>query len=260
MKKTIYLTILTIATVICIIVGSCYHIIGWGSGFLHSLPFISWGDDSYDSADHGSSEKTEELGEFQKLDIQTSVMDVTVTTGTNYSISYNCSNNLVPVYEVKDGVLTVTQKGKHIWSWNNNHCDMKITVPADTKLDQCKISSSVGDIDISGLHADTFSTSASVGDIHITDSELTNSDLSTSTGDIDMKGITFSTMIITSSVGDVDLNADNSLSDYEMNLTTSVGNVEINNRKQGKNYSNNGSSNNELTVHASTGDVTVNYN
>lgn len=259
MKKTLYLTVLTIVTVICIIAGSCYHIIGWGTNFIHSIPFISFNSDNYNDSEHGSSQKTEEVGEFQKLDIQTNVMDVTIGTGTTYSISYNCTNSLIPIYEVKDGTLTITQKGSHTWSWGNNHCDMKITVPADAKLDQCKITSKVGDIDVSNLHAGTFTTNASVGDVDITDSELTNGDVSSSTGDINMKGITFDTMTITSSVGDVNFQSNSNLADYEMDLGTSVGDVEVNNRDQGKNYSNNGSSNNELTINASTGDVNVEY-
>lgn len=259
MKKTLYLTILTIVTVICIIAGSCYHIIGWGSNFIHSLPFISFNSDNYNDSDHGSSQKNEEVGEFQKLTIDTNVMDVTITTGTNYSVSYDCTNNLIPTYEVRDGELTVTQKGNHSWSWGNNHCDLKITVPADVKLDQCKITSNVGDIDVSGLHANTFTTNASVGDVTISDSELTNGDISSSTGDVDMKGITFDTLTITSSVGDVDFKTNSNLSDYEMHLGTSVGDVEVNNQNQGKNFSQNGDSKNELSINASTGDVNVEY-
>lgn len=33
MKKNVYLIILTLVTVICIIGGTCYHLVGWGVPF-----------------------------------------------------------------------------------------------------------------------------------------------------------------------------------------------------------------------------------
>lgn len=41
MKKNIYLTILTIVTVLCIIGGTCYHVIGWGVSLQSALYLFS---------------------------------------------------------------------------------------------------------------------------------------------------------------------------------------------------------------------------
>ena len=49
MKKNVYLIILTLVTVICIIGGTCYHLVGWGVSFLSHLPFASFYSDSDDT-------------------------------------------------------------------------------------------------------------------------------------------------------------------------------------------------------------------
>ena len=62
MKKNVYLIILTLVTVICIIGGTCYHLVGWGVSFLSHLPFASFYSDSDDteSSDDTEGEDTED--------------------------------------------------------------------------------------------------------------------------------------------------------------------------------------------------------
>lgn len=54
MKKNVYLIILTLVTVICIIGGTCYHLVGWGVSFLSHLPFASFYSDSDDTESSGT--------------------------------------------------------------------------------------------------------------------------------------------------------------------------------------------------------------
>ena len=110
MKKNIYLTILTIVTVLCIIGGTCYHVIGWGVSLAeHFVPFFK--SQQEETSTKQSSADNTKLDAFSNISVDVKVMDLTLTKGSDFSISYSASEKLVPEYDVDDGTLVLTQKG-----------------------------------------------------------------------------------------------------------------------------------------------------
>ena len=83
MKKNVYLIILTLVTVICIIGGTCYHLVGWGVSFLSHLPFVSFYSDSDDTESSGTtlSTGTVSLPSFNTVKIDSKVMNLSIEKG-----------------------------------------------------------------------------------------------------------------------------------------------------------------------------------
>ena len=100
MKKNIYLTILTIVTVACIIFGSLYHIIGFGSEIADylSLPFF----EEKESANNSMNTDTLTPEAFTCIKGDFSVIDLTICPGSSYKISYNGNKKFAPEYSVTD--------------------------------------------------------------------------------------------------------------------------------------------------------------
>ena len=89
MTKNIYLTILTLITCLCIVIG-CWR-------------YIFSADKNNDSITD-----TQSVDAFHTLMADTNVMDVIVTTGDTYSVSYTCKSNLTPEIIQKNDKLTLT--------------------------------------------------------------------------------------------------------------------------------------------------------
>lgn len=246
MTKNIYLTILTLITCLCIAIG-CWR-------------YIFSADKNNDSITD-----TQSVDAFHTLTADTNVMDVIVTTGDTYSVSYTCNSNLTPEIIQKNDTLTIKQTKKSGFSWffggfsGNKSCKVTITIPADETLDLLTIDSSVGDVQISDITAKTAEFNLSVGDIKIVHSKIDDCKFDCSTGDIELTDVTFSKLDADVSVGDININSDIDLDDYAFDIHTSVGDIKINGKNEGSSYSSKGDSDKKIKIDGSTGDVKIDY-
>ncbi len=258
MKKNIYLTVLSVITIICMIVG-CLRIIGkLGSNWFH------W--DSYsgstDDQELGTDANAQELEAFTNIDLDVNVLDVTIVYGDQYTIAYDCDKRYIPQYQVKDDTLYVKQSSSTNWnlfSLDNAKCEMTITLPKDTQLDNLNMQVDVGDVKINGIKATSTTMDADVGDVDIDNANMGDADFSMSTGDISLDQVTFTNLKINASVGDVEISTTTSLAGYRMDLSTSVGEIEINGQDYDDDYENAGTGAGDVTVNNSTGDIEVKY-
>lgn len=257
MKKNIYLTVLTIVTVICVIVGSCYHLIGWG------VSLAEWFNRSvfHKQTENAGNLMTDtvNLDAFSNITADINVMDFTLTEGSDFSISYSASKKLVPEYEVKNNTLTLKQKdikGNQFPGTGNKKCTVIITVP--DSLQTVQIDANVGDVDLDGISAKSLILDANVGDVDVTDCSFEQVKADASVGDVDFENSSFQSMDISADVGDVSVSADG-LSDYRMELSTDIGEVGVNGRSYRKNYAHSGDSDCKLIIDNSTGDIEVSY-
>lgn len=259
MKKTLYLAILAGITTICIIVGSIYHISGWfgmgwfgGNGIIENI--FSFVDDNDSERDRSKVTYSDDLEEFDKIDIDTSVMDITINTGNSYHIEYNCKAYLKPDISVKGKTFTLYQPSVKWWG-RNNKCSMTLTVPSGAVLDNMDISSDVGDIKIYNTGSENISVDADVGNItlescvfessdiegdvgnvKINSSNLGNSNIETDTGNINIDSCEFKDIDIYDDVGNITLNTNVDLTNYEIDLSTDMGSIKYKGEKQKKYY------------------------
>ena len=281
MKKNVYLIILTIVTVICIIGGTCYHLVGWGVSFLSHLPFASFYSDSDDTESSGTtlSTGTVSLPSFNTVKIDSKVMNLSIEKGDDYSIQCDSTEKLNPKYEIKDKTLIVSQKQKikiHNFM-NTQKCSVHITIPEDTTLELINIDGATGDISLSNLDVTTLKIDNSVGDVKmdnckiasigidtstgdvkLNDCEANEIDVDTSVGDTVLKDIIFEKLYVDGSVGDVKVSSPKDLSDYAYDLDTSIGDVSINGVSHKKEYQQKGTSG-KITVDNSKGDISITY-
>ena len=220
-KRTIYLTILTIVTIVCAIIGLLIHIVfptgNWVRRFI---------DEDYNVSRFKDATTYEELDAFHNIDLDLRVSDVSIVYGKTYGINYTASEEKwIPTYEVKNDTLYVKQNvEKSSLKSVSNSCKIQITLPRDTSLSSIQGKNDVGDFDIENVSA---------FDI--------NYDLSV--GDIDMDNISFETATLTSSVGDIDIECSKSLKGYSMDLSCET----------------NGNSNQKRAVATNTGDIEIDY-
>lgn len=257
MKKNVYLTILVIITVICVIGGTCYHVIGFGLSFMDKLDLPIFSSSQKSSAGKVVDSEVISLDDFTTLEADVSIMDLTVQSGESFSLKYSGNQKLIPSYEVKDGTLTLKQTGNYSNIWGNKKCSVTITIP--DKLTLVNIASDVGDIDLDNIEIDTLYLSADVGDIDITGCILAIAEVTADVGDIDLERCSFNELNVSNDVGDVDVDSSVSLSTFYMDLKTDIGEVEINDQNQRKSYTQNGSGDGKLTIQNSTGDIEVTY-
>lgn len=281
MKKNVYLIILTLVTVICIIGGTCYHLVGWGVSFLSHLPFAYFYSDSDDTESSGTtiSTGTVSLPSFNTVKIDSKVMNLSIEKGDDYSIQCDADEKLNPKYEIKDNTLIVSQKQKikvHNFM-KNPKCSVHITIPEDTTLELINIDGATGDISLSNLDVTTLKIDNSVGDVKmdnckiasigidtstgdvkLNDCEANEIDVDTSVGDTVIKDNIFEKLYVDGSVGDVKVSSSKDLSDYAYDLDTSIGDVSINGVSHKKEYQQKGTGG-KITVDNSTGDISITY-
>lgn len=257
MKKKIYLTVLTLVTVLCIIFGSIYHLAPIArDGFLSMLPIFS----NSESQNAGSLKNSESipLDAFSKIDINTDVASITICTGDDYSICYQANEKLIPTYKVQNNVLKVTQEFHFKNVFNNSKCRITITVPAQTSLDAVDITNNVGDIIINDIISEKLTTDSNVGDQSIEQCDISRIKMDSSVGDTDIKNCSFSFIDIDGDVGDVCIRSNHDLSQFEIDLDTSVGDVSVNRNDYKHNYTQKGNEG-SIRVDNSTGDISLIY-
>lgn len=247
--KAVYLSIISFVTVICIVMGWCYHAYQWGGGI---FSIFSW----YDS---GKTELLDngELGNFSGISVKSDVMDVTVEQGDGYSISYKSSREILPEYEIEDGVLTVSQK-KHKWKWNAHYtCKVTITVPHTASLEAITLDSDCGNMQLNNIRCNSLHAKADVGDVKVRDSFVGDVVVTADVGTTKFEDCTFSSMRITSDVGDVKVIGTGDLSGYGMDLYADVGSVKVNGEKQRSSYYREGDGTGQIKISSDCGSIHV---
>lgn len=259
MNKQLYLIILTVVTVVCILFGSCYHIIGWGASFVRKfLPILQ--DETIGSWEISDSTESDnfQLDDFNSISVDASVMSLTIHPGERASVTYRCSKNLEPHFEVKDGILYIKQE--KISRFGNKKCNVTLTVPSGVSYCEIGIDVAVGDIEIENLEGERLGIDANVGDIDLTNLSFADIELDSNVSDVDIENCRFDQLKAESNVGDIDVESTEDLSDYTINLDTSIGSVSCNNRSYRRSYTQKGTSGKSITIDTNTGDIDLEYN
>lgn len=211
MKKNVYLTIITIVTIACIIIGTFSHVIFGLGGFIKYVVTDKYEIlNNSDISDESYSDSNISLDAFKNIVIDTDVIDITVVSGDSFSYSLNCNKKLTPSISVSNDTLNITQGGIrniNIFGLHQNFkCKMKLTVPSGTTLNSANITSDVGNIKISNV-------------------SFSNMTISTDVGNIDISGITFDKLKITSDVGNINMSDIDGINACDMNIASDIGKI-----------------------------------
>lgn len=216
----------------------------WNWRFNFSDFKIHTGSDNY-------IKETKTLEAFDKLIIDTSTIDINITKGNEYSITYFVPEDRKPEISSKNGVTTINfEKDNSItfldFSFMFNHEEnsyVNITIPDSEAVKVIDITSSTADIKISSLSIDG-KISTSTGDIRLEKNKMGDMGFSVSTGDIYIDNCSIDSLETKASTGEVKLT--NSIITGKYTSKTSTGDVTIS-----------GSELDGFTLSGSTSDVTV---
>lgn len=210
MKKNVYLTIITIVTIACIIIGTFSHVIFGLGGFIKYVVTDKYEIlNNSDMSDESYSDSNISLDAFKNIVIDTDVIDITVVSGDSFSYSLNCNKKLTPSISVANDTLNITQgriRSVNIFGFHNVKCKMKVTVPSGTTLNSADIKSDVGNIKINNVN-------------------FTNMAISTDVGNIDLSSIKFDKLKISSDVGNINISDIDGIDACDINIASDIGTI-----------------------------------
>lgn len=276
MKKTKYLAILAIVTVICIIIGTVIHITHWfGYGFSNLFSFVS-----STKLDHSRVTYSENISEFNEIEIEASVMSITIKPGDSYSLTYDCVKYLEPDFKVKGNKFTLSQPSVPHFGGSNNKCNMTLTIPAGIVLNNIDILSDIGNIKINDSNSSNIKLESDIGNITLENCKFENSEiqcdigniklntcslgdseLENDTGNINVSECEFEDLDAYNDVGNVEFKTSLTLDNYDIDLLTDIGTIKFNGEKQKKHFSQKASNTSdayELNIETDIGNIIFN--
>lgn len=261
MGKKIYISILTLVTLLCIGVGIYWQYTG-----------------SFSSHGEIVNEQVA-LDEFTSLTVNGDIMDFTLKTGTDYKLTYSCSQNLEPVVRNQQGHVTLSQKSQQIWfSLHNQNCKVTLEIPTDACLDNLDVELDLGTLTLRDIQADRAELEADTGNITLSDctlqtlkteddlgnvsadhSYLGNATLEADTGNVTLSSCDFANLTARSDLGNVKIDSVKDLNDYSIDAKCDLGDISIHDTKQGSTHMVNGTGPYKLVLRADTGNIRVDW-
>lgn len=251
MKKNIYLTTIWVITIFAIIAGTLYYTSDWGEEFFGKLGIKTPGH---------SQHFEETIDTFEKISFDVDLSEIEIRTGNDYRISYKCTENLIPEYEVKNGILQVTQtsKNSHFPKRNgNDNCTIIITIPQDASLLDITGYCDLGDVELSNLTVDNISITCNLGEASLSNVSATTITCDCDLGSCEIDDCYFDNLTINNNLGSVEVNGNISLTDYTMKLSASMGGIEINDKDYRSSYEQKGDKDKTITISCDMGSIEI---
>lgn len=245
MKNTgvkIYITILSIITVICIIFGSVYHIGGTVSKWLINPIFhISLFDEKGES-DSLMTTYDDPDDPVERIEIDGNVFNLTVTQGNSVSVAYDGIDKLKPEVKLKNGTLSIKQpkKNVNIKNLSDVKCDLTITVPKEG-INAMSVSLDMGNIDMTGVIIGRLDIDADMGNIEGSALTVQNASFDADMGNIKIKSFDFKDLSANADMGNIQISTDKDLSGYDIELSAKLGRVSYNGQNYPSEYKQSGS-------------------
>jgi hypothetical protein len=271
-KKTVYLSILTIVTVVCIAAGICYHII---SGTIGKL----FGGSGTNQTSSGSrADDKEILDDFDVIRLNVAAAEVFLESGSEFSIAYNGSEEYRPQYSVENRALTVKSGNKKVHIGTKLESTITITVPEDAVLDKIDLSVNAGNMEIRGADAKditidldagnvevyngtytTVSADVDAGNLTFENCVLTSAEMDTDMGNIELKSCAFDTLEAEADMGNIEVRSSQSLDDYDIQLETDLGSITVNGQSYSGGYHATGSGTKRVEISVNMGNAELTY-
>lgn len=271
MKKAVYLTLLTIVTIICILFGVFYHVLGRIAG--NGFRIFTKGYYSSEQCDF-----SEQIDEFTSIQMDIAAAEVMIEKGDAFSIAYEGIEDLKPQYSVDNKVLNVKSSTKGIHFTTSIVCKLTVTIPEGTKLNGVVFDIDAGNLEAYGLNADKLEIDVDAGNVEVYDAacdrvtidvdagnvifkdgELGSVEASADMGNIEFKSCAFDILEAEADMGNVEVHSSQSLEDYSMNIDVDLGNVDVNGHDYSGGYTSAGDSDHRIDITVSLGNAEITY-
>lgn len=215
-------------------VGLLMTAVGYFTGGIRGMDDMS---ERYSWINSGKAEMTslslrDSAGADVKFDsvAVTGDMNVTFISGDNAdtTLTYD-KNSQQPVFEVRDGVLTVDAREINDTALINlgggdRTPYLTVCVPAGERLERADIDTSYGDVEMKGISVETVKISAGYGDVDMSDVSYGNMEIIADYGDVTGSAVVSGGLIIRADYGDVNLRGEIS---GDTDITVDYGDVDI---------------------------------
>lgn len=202
-------------------------------------------------------EVKEELSSFTSVDAKVDMSDIKLVKCDKYQIEINhCVPQEKIHYNVENNRLIITTElNNNAISQPNLNCHNKITVYAP-QIDIIKLSSNAGDVMLDSQKTNELSININSGDIRIENSSIKNSNISTNCGDISILNTKIKDVNASAKTGDANIDL---LEQCNLKLIVKGGTIKVDDEEYEKEYINNVSSDNNVNVQVSCGDINVKH-
>ncbi len=192
--------------------------------------------------------KEEDLGVFNKFDIDLTIADLEFKKANEVKVVVNETKYDTHDVSVADGTLLIKGKNtrkwyEHLFNWNwFDKVSVTVYMP-EGEYDALKVESSTGDIVVpADFTFASFEAKASTGNITSKAKVTNNVDIKVSTGNVSLESVTAKNITVNSSTGNINLK-NNTVSE-KINIDSDTGNIRLDNVTCNDYYS-----------HSDTGDV-----
>lgn len=235
MKKTIYLIIIGIITLLCITIGIFKSSNNGKYNWKKNIK-VSWDSEEFEN----EKEYSKALEEFTEIDIDARILAVEIERAEKYwaYASYN-KDFLEPKIRIQNGKLSIKQASTNGPNMGSNNAFLRLSVPYDVDLESIYINVNVGEIDIDKISSDKIKIKNNVGQIDVTNCE-------------------FSKLNADTNVGELNVSVPDNLSTYNIKADTNVGAIEIGGKNYKKSYTQKGNESKKIELKTNVGEISVN--
>lgn len=249
MKKTIFYIVLGVITVAAIIFG-VYRNVGFtrpASFFGRVITYPFYDDEDKDAkreskffGKYGTYKDEQTFDDIDEIKIHADVMSLTIESGSENKISYECNNDgFIPEINVRNGKLVVNQKGIRVnFGASTYKCKLCITLKDTSKIDYLDINSDVGDIFIEGVSLTKLNVNQDVGNLILSGLDLEKGKVNTDVGNIEIRNL-------------------KEIDAFDMDVSCSIGSVSYKGKRTKKNFHQKGNDIRSLTINCDVGDIDI---
>lgn len=218
------------------------------------------------------------VGEYKnidKIDIDSVSSNIIIKPGNEFKVEANNLKNRLSSNEM-NGTLRI--KEEKAWFWNsNNQGSITIYVPIGITLNELKIDSGAGKIEIENINVDEFDLEQGAGVVEIEKSKFNKTNIDGGAGEIKIKNSTLNNLKMDAGIGKIDVEAEitgnskidcgigdmritllGNEEDYDIRAEKGIGNIQINNKRQ-ENDVTYGSGKNKIKLEGGVGNIEVNF-
>jgi len=273
-NKKIYITILTIVTIVCVLFGIVLHVVV--PMFTHKNAFTFWGNGNVISEEYTLPSEATEISDIA---FDGAAISINIRTSSNVDgivCTYEGYDELMPEMNYEDGELSFSQhpNGRNR-TGNIESPVLTITVNPDCTLDSLSLNIDAGDVTIRDISINKITGDLDAGNIEVYNSTISSFNVDCDAGNVQLNGgsidslfveldagnfevydITFTSLNGSCDMGNIEIH-DVDASAYSIDAEIDLGELTVDGSSCGSNYHSNVDSDCSIVASASMGQIYI---
>ncbi|WP_054743028.1 HAAS signaling domain-containing protein [Cellulosilyticum ruminicola] len=199
------------------------------------------------------------VDEFNKIDLNLDMMDVTIKTGDAYKVQIHYYSNDKMTYGVNNKVLKCVQKNdKEVKSAKN---EITIYVPQDKNIDLIDIATGMGRNTLIDIKATEINVNSGMGDIDVVNIDTNEFTAQLGMGNAKIDGTILGDINVDNGMGNVELKLVGKKTDYNYDIDGGFGKIVVGGMKAANmaDYKEDNGANYKISVDGGMGDIKVDF-